>query len=131
MPADVGQGSTTELVGVGLVEVESLDIPEQAITAHDTTVVSDTEQQFTPGRLKKNGMVKGKVFVGDEGTMPEIGWPGDILVTLPTPAGMTTPRSYTYGGFVSRVGGVTIQADGVLAYDFDFTVNSAVMSSES
>lgn len=130
MAADVGQGTTFELVGIGTFDVASITIPEQSITAHDATVLTDTERQNVPGRVKANGVIKARVFVGN-GSEPTLSWEGDAVVTLPTPAGMTTPRTLTFGGFVSRIGEVTVDSDGLLSYEFDFTVNSREQDDES
>lgn len=130
MAADVGQGATLELVGVGTFDATSITNPEVSVTSHDVTKLSDTERKSIPGRVKANGVLKARAFVGD-GNEPTLGWEGDGVVTLPTPAGMTTPRSYTFGGFVSRIGEIQIEADGVMSYEFDFTVNSRVQTDEA
>lgn len=130
MAADVGQGTTLELVGVGTFDVVSITVPEVSVTEHDVTKLSDTERKKLAGRIKANGNLKARAFVGD-GNEPTLGWEGDAVVTLPTPSGMTTPRSYTLGGFVSRIGEVQVDADGVLSYEFDFAVNSRVQTDEA
>lgn len=130
MAADVGQGTTIELVGIGLFEAESLTLPEASITPHDVTKLTDTERQYIPGRIKANGNVKARAFVGD-GSEPTLGWEGDCVVTLPIPDGMTTPRTLTFGGFVSRIGETSVDKDGVMSYEFDFTVNSRVQTDEA
>jgi len=129
MGADVGQGTTLELVGLGTFNVSGLTIPEVAITAHDVTRLSDTERRFIPGRVKANGTIRARGYVGED-LEPTVGWAGEALVTLPVGVGMTSPRSYRYAGFVSRVGEVTADPDGVLSYEFEFTVNTRVVTAE-
>jgi len=130
MAADVGQGTTLELDGVGAFEVTGVTIPEVSITAHDVTKLSDTERKFIPGRVKANGTIRARAFVGD-GVEPTLGWSGDAVVTLPIPSGMTSARVLTYAGFVSRIGDVAVDPDGVLAYEFEFTVNARVVTPEA
>lgn len=128
--ADVGQGSTITLVGLGDFDAVSMTKPGRSITSHDVTKLSDTEAKSLPGRLVKNAMLKCRGHVGD-GVEPTVGWEGTAILTLPIPAGMTTARSYTFTGFVSNVGDVQIDNDGVMFYDFDFTVNTADQTDES
>jgi len=130
MAADVGQGTTIELTGIGTFDAISLDVPELSITPHDVTKLSDTVKQSLPGRTTTIGMVKARGFVGDVET-PTQGWEGTAVVTLPIPDGMTSARVYTYTGFVSRVGGFTVENDGVMSFDFDFTCNAVVVTDEA
>lgn len=130
MAADVGQGTTLELSGVGSFEVTGVTIPERSITAHDVTKLSDTERTFIAGRVTANGSIRARCYLGD-GNEPTLGWDGTAVVTLPTPEGMTTPRVLTYTGFVSRIGETQADPDGVLSYEFEFTVNTRVQTDEA
>ncbi len=130
MAADVGQGTTLELTGVGSSDVTGVTIPERSITAHDVTKLSDTERTFIAGRVKANGTIRARAFVGD-GNEPTLAWTGTAVVTLPTPEGMTTPRVLTFTGFVSRIGETQADPDGVLSYEFEFTVNTRVQTDEA
>jgi len=121
--ADVGQGATIVLDGLGTLEATAIKVPDHAITAHDTTKLSDTVKQSAPGRVQDLGRLEGDLFV-DDGTVPTIGWEGTATVTYPTPAGMTTPRVDVYTGFIDKVGGHTIEPDGLMRYSVSFVCNA-------
>lgn len=123
--ADVGQGSQIELVGLGVFDVVSIEVPAESLTMHDVTKLSSTVRQQEPGRVLSIETLKCRGFVGQM-TKPERGWQGTAVVTLPTPAGMTTPTIITYTGTVSRVGGFTLEADQTMSFDFDFVPNSVL-----
>ena len=125
--ADVGQGTIITLersnVAIWDGEVVGLRLPEESVTIHPTTLLTDTQEKFTTGRIKKRGQLRITTNFDPRDVPPAPGGADvDIEVTFPAAAGEATgPKLTATGKYASR-GEVSVDADGVMTQELAFNV---------
>ena len=101
--ADTGHGSTIAFTSGFTAQYLSIGGSESSREALETTHLGTTTgKTFTPGDLPDNGELECEFYYDPNEQPPFNGAPQTIVITHPTPSGLTTGGQEAFTGFITN-----------------------------